>query len=38
MKSAKEMFGELGYKEVEKTTQAKMSKYQAMLGGVGGFF
>ncbi len=24
------------YKEVEKTTQAKMSKYQALLGGFGG--
>ena len=26
------------YKDVEKTTQAKMSKYQALLGGMGGGF
>ena len=26
------------YKEIEKTTQAKMSKYQALLGGMGGLF
>ena len=26
------------YKDVEKTTQTKMSKYQALLGGMGGGF